>query len=368
MRVLYGGSVNADNAAELLALPDVDGALVGGASLEPESFAAIAARRRAPMTLPPGPVALPVASLCLVILDGWGIAPRRARATPSRSRARRSSTSSGRATRTRSSIACGRAVGLPEGQMGNSEVGHLNLGAGAVIRQDLTRIDDAVRDGTMRRQPGDPRGARRARDACTCSASSPTAACTPRSSTCSALIELAAALGAGEVIVHCFTDGRDTGPHDGARGARAARGARRRPRRARSSAATSRWIATAAGIACRRPTTCSSTAAPTHRAASAVEAVRAAYERGETDEFIEPTLVGDAGADRAPATASSASTSAPTGCARSSARSPSPAFGEIDRGGAAAGPRARDDDRVRGGLALPGRVHARAARRSRWPR
>jgi triosephosphate isomerase len=41
VRVLYGGSVKADNAAELLALPDVDGALVGGASLDPESFAAI---------------------------------------------------------------------------------------------------------------------------------------------------------------------------------------------------------------------------------------------------------------------------------------------------------------------------------------
>ena len=41
VRILYGGSVKADNASELLALPDVDGALVGGASLEPESFAAI---------------------------------------------------------------------------------------------------------------------------------------------------------------------------------------------------------------------------------------------------------------------------------------------------------------------------------------
>ncbi len=40
--------------------------------------------------------------------------------------------------------ACGRAVGLPEGQMGNSEVGHLNLGAGSVVMQDLTRIDEAV--------------------------------------------------------------------------------------------------------------------------------------------------------------------------------------------------------------------------------
>jgi triosephosphate isomerase len=46
IRILYGGSVSPDNAVELLALPDVDGALVGGASLEPESFAAIAAAAR----------------------------------------------------------------------------------------------------------------------------------------------------------------------------------------------------------------------------------------------------------------------------------------------------------------------------------
>ena len=45
--------------------------------------------------------------------------------------------------------AWGRAVGLPEGQMGNSEVGHLNLGAGAVVRQDLVRIDDAIADGSL---------------------------------------------------------------------------------------------------------------------------------------------------------------------------------------------------------------------------
>jgi triosephosphate isomerase (TIM) len=46
IRLLYGGSVNSENAAELLALPDVDGALVGGASLQPESFAAIVAAAR----------------------------------------------------------------------------------------------------------------------------------------------------------------------------------------------------------------------------------------------------------------------------------------------------------------------------------
>ena len=43
----------------------------------------------------------------------------------------------------------GPSVGLPEGQMGNSEVGHLNLGAGAIVPQDLARIDAAVEDGTL---------------------------------------------------------------------------------------------------------------------------------------------------------------------------------------------------------------------------
>src|SRR6476659_10463845 len=45
--------------------------------------------------------------------------------------------------------ASGLAVGLPEGQMGNSEVGHLNLGAGRVVMQDLVRVSEAVRDGSF---------------------------------------------------------------------------------------------------------------------------------------------------------------------------------------------------------------------------
>ena len=66
----------------------------------------------------------------------------------------------------------GRDVGLPDGQMGNSEVGHLNLGAGAVVKQDLARIDDAVADGSFfenevaARRLRRPRGAARA-GACT---------------------------------------------------------------------------------------------------------------------------------------------------------------------------------------------------------
>ena len=80
--------------------------------------------------------------------------------------------------------ACGRAVGLPEGQMGNSEVGHLNLGAGAVVRQDLVRIDDAIADGIAGAQRRAVAGAAGRTAACTCSGSCPTAACTPRWSTC----------------------------------------------------------------------------------------------------------------------------------------------------------------------------------------
>ncbi|HSZ11638.1 MAG TPA: 2,3-bisphosphoglycerate-independent phosphoglycerate mutase, partial [Rhizomicrobium sp.] len=47
----------------------------------------------------------------------------------------------------------GRAVGLPDGQMGNSEVGHMNIGAGRVVMQDLPRIDDAVADGSIAHMP-----------------------------------------------------------------------------------------------------------------------------------------------------------------------------------------------------------------------
>src|SRR5690349_12978161 len=50
-------------------------------------------------------------------------------------------------------VTCGEAVGLPEGQMGNSEVGHLNLGAGRIVYQELQRINVAVRDGSFATNP-----------------------------------------------------------------------------------------------------------------------------------------------------------------------------------------------------------------------
>ena len=133
--VLYGGSVKPENAAELLSQPDVDGALVGGASLEPDSFAAIC---RAASDL-----------VTLVVLDGWGCAPRRAGQRGRARRRRRSSTGSGASTRTRRSRPPARRSGCREGQMGNSEVGHLTIGSGRILFQDLMRVNQAVRDGSL---------------------------------------------------------------------------------------------------------------------------------------------------------------------------------------------------------------------------
>ncbi|MBN2672898.1 MAG: 2,3-bisphosphoglycerate-independent phosphoglycerate mutase, partial [Deltaproteobacteria bacterium] len=82
----------------------------------------------------------------LLILDGWGIAP------PSDSNAISVADTPVfdelLANRPNTQIdAHGNAVGLPEGQMGNSEVGHLNLGAGRVVKQDLMRINEAIETG-----------------------------------------------------------------------------------------------------------------------------------------------------------------------------------------------------------------------------
>ena len=125
VRILYGGSVNPENAAELLALADVDGALVGGASLRAESFAPIveaasAHDARRPCRVP--------AWWCSTA----GVWRPRAPATPSRWPRRRSSTRSGGPIRTPPSPPAAARGTCPEGQMGNSEVGHLSLGAGSV--------------------------------------------------------------------------------------------------------------------------------------------------------------------------------------------------------------------------------------------
>src|SRR5271169_6057592 len=90
-------------------------------------------------------------SAVLCVLDGWGWRPEtkdnaiaQAR-TPNYTRMLKDCPYALLAT-------SGRAVGLPAGQMGNSEVGHMNIGAGRVVMQDLPRVDDAIADGTLAQQ------------------------------------------------------------------------------------------------------------------------------------------------------------------------------------------------------------------------
>ncbi len=248
------------------------------------------------MTLPEGPDSVPVPSLALVILDGWGLAdpgPGNAVAqavTPVFDELWE--------TYARTTLsASGRDVGLPEGQMGNSEVGHMNLGAGAVVKQDLARIDDAVADGSLFENES-------LLAACEAARKSPRGRLHLMGlvsdggvhsgfTHLEALIELAAQEGVPDVVVHAFTDGRDTLP---------------------SSAAgyveeLERWLRHAGRIGTvsgryyamdrdrRWDRVKLAYDAIVHgeglRAATAAEAIAEAYERGETDEFIRPTVIGD---------------------------------------------------------------------------
>ena len=147
------------------------------------------------------------------------------------------------------------AVGLPPGQMGNSEVGHLNLGAGRPVLQDLPRIDAAIADGSFLERPAlvgaCDAGRRRAGRLHLISLVGP-GGVHANDRHLVAIAELAARRGVREVLVHALLDGRDTPPRSAlgfvARPRAAARGGpsgRRGSRR--SAAATTPWTATGAG-------------------------------------------------------------------------------------------------------------------------
>lgn len=146
----------------------------------------------------------------LVVLDGWGLAPP----------------GPGNAVELAETpvfdglwakyphtqlTACGAAVGLPEGQMGNSEVGHLNLGAGSVLKQDLTRIDEAVANGDLTSNDV-LRTAFEGFTAVHLVGLVSDGGVHSSMEHLRALIDLGKRLRVPDVVVHAFTDGRDTSP------------------------------------------------------------------------------------------------------------------------------------------------------------
>jgi len=245
---------------------------------------------------PDAPAAPPAGSLCLVVLDGWGLAAPGPGNAISQAETPVFDELWRRFPRTRLN-ASGPAVGLPEGQMGNSEVGHLNLGAGAVVKQDLLLIDEAVGDGAFfenetlleacERARSGPRGRLHlmglVSDGGVHSGWEHIEAC----------VELAAREGVPDLVVHAFTDGRDTSPT-------ASPGyleeLERWLRRAgRVGTVSGRYYAMDRDRRWER--TKLAYDAIVHgeglRAASPEEAIRASYERDETDEFIRPTVIGE---------------------------------------------------------------------------
>ncbi len=150
----------------------------------------------------------------LVVLDGWGYREQTDGNAIAMARTPTWDRLWERAPRTLLS-ASGRAVGLPEGQMGNSEVGHMNLGAGRVVVQDLVRIGDAIRDGSFHAN-------RTFRAACAAVRSSGgtlhlmglvgDGGVHGHDDHLLALIELAAREQVPRVALHLLLDGRDTLP------------------------------------------------------------------------------------------------------------------------------------------------------------
>jgi 2,3-bisphosphoglycerate-independent phosphoglycerate mutase len=246
------------------------------------------------MALPAGASDLPVERACLIVLDGWGLAP----ASPGNavSLAETPVFDELWDTYPHTELAAGgRAVGLPEGQMGNSEVGHLNLGAGSVVRQDLTRIDEAVADGSLA-ENAVLREALGGADRVHLIGLVSDGGVHSGLGHLEALIELGASLGVKDLVVHAFTDGRDTLPESGAGYLETVEAWCERAGNARIGSVVGRYFAMDRDHRWDRVQRAYDMLvhgrAP-HRAATAPDAARASYERAQTDEFIEPTLVGE---------------------------------------------------------------------------
>ena len=158
----------------------------------------------------------------LLIRDGWGINPH----------GRATAEADGNATLlaktpfhdamyahypTASLSASGLDVGLPEGQMGNSEVGHLNLGAGRVVYQDLTRINKAVAEGKLRENPVLQQAFAQAKNARLHFLGLVSdGGVHSHMEHLIALANAAKDAGVTDIMVHAITDGRDCSPTGGA--------------------------------------------------------------------------------------------------------------------------------------------------------
>jgi 2,3-bisphosphoglycerate-independent phosphoglycerate mutase len=235
-----------------------------------------------------------VPQVALVILDGWGLAPD----GPGNAISLADTPVFDRLWDEHPHTqltAKGEAVGLPEGQMGNSEVGHLNLGAGAIVPQDLARIDAAVEDGSLAENETLQAAMR---DAPRVHLIGLVSGGGVHSSErhLKALVDVAAQAGVDDLVVHAFTDGRDTSPTSGAASLAELEGWLRDAGSGRVGSVVGRYFAMDRDGRWDRTQKAIDLLVDgkaDHHADSGEAAVKAAYERDETDEFISPTTVGE---------------------------------------------------------------------------
>ena len=235
----------------------------------------------------------------LCILDGWGLAADGPYNAVARARTPVWDRLAGGFPAARIA-ASGEAVGLPPGQMGNSEVGHMTIGSGRAVLQDLPRIDAAIGDGSLAASPALARlVARLRRSGGRCHLAGLASPGGVHAHTAHMLALAQCVAGAGvPVAVHAFLDGRDTPPRS-ARAWLAALGA------AAGAGAPGISIATVCGryFAMDRDGNWERTArawaamarGDGARAASADAAVAASYAAGAGDEFVAPSVIGGYG-------------------------------------------------------------------------
>jgi 2,3-bisphosphoglycerate-independent phosphoglycerate mutase len=229
--------------------------------------------------------------VALVVLDGWGCAPPGPGNAVDRAETPVFDDLWKRFPHTMVD-ASGEAVGLPHGQMGNSEVGHLTIGAGRVVDQDLVRITKAIEDGSFFENEALVGAFERARERggnVHLLGLASYGGVHSHIDHLRALLELARRCDmADRTYVHAFTDGRDVSPTSAQadlaaivdEGARIATVCGRYYAMDRDG----RWERTDRAVAA----ICESVG---EEASDAVEAVRSSYERGVTDEFIEPVVL-----------------------------------------------------------------------------
>lgn len=237
--------------------------------------------------------------IVLVVLDGWGI-----RADRSHNAIALARTPVYDELLTRfphaQLIASGEAVGLPAGQMGNSEVGHMNMGAGRIVYQDLTRIDKSIREGELFTNAA--LGA--AMDRCANGAHAlhfiglvSDGGVHSHQRHLHALMQMAGRRGVEHVFVHAITDGRDTSPTGGVRYLGQLNDAIEIAGVGRIATVVGRYYAMDRDKRWER-TKLAYDAIVDGRAdatsMSATDAIQASYAAGVTDEFVKPVVIVDA--------------------------------------------------------------------------